>query len=403
MSADVEILKETAQSLWAQGRGIQSQYWVRFAKAGLYEWAVETQRNCGIEEHVPPLASLLDQVKPSREAFALAPLPTPPAGPSKPLSKRRLNRGALMVAAATARGDRYQSIAFSPADFVQFALPHKRLEESVYRRINGRLTVTLTTRNGYTIPFGQDRLFPLWLATAFQAAGQPADNVIRFKSAGDILAAFKQAQVGNAYSILKERIQRWHHTTVDVESNIDDEIHQLSYSLIEEAHLWFQRPGATVNQYTLWQNVIKLNSRFADGLRKNAIPVDFETVVSLRDMPGALDLYIWQAHRSWELHRSGTTRPVAVPLPMLLGQLGTRSPPRKAKQLIRGWQAVIKDIWRDCPNYLDGGRNLFLLNAGQAVFERRAQASLPGVTPNPPVPLRALESSDEQLVLKPAK
>lgn len=401
MNISIDTLKESAHSYWSCGAGIPSHLWPHFLRAGLFDWAAAAQSSYSINAYVPSKEALTSHLQPSAEAFVLAPLPTPPAAPLRPqgpVSKRRRNRGVLAAAAVAARNNQAQSIAYSPHDFVQFALPHKKLDATVYERVNGRFRVTLTTRAGYTIPFGQDRLFPLWLATAFQAAGQPADNTIRFRSAGDILAAFRQSPDGESRRILRDRIQRWHNTTIDVDASSEEAMHQVSYSLIEECHLWFHR--GTNSQLSLWQNVIKLHSRFADSLRRNAIPVDFETVVALRDTPGALDLYIWQAHRSWELSRGNAQRPTAVPIPSLLQQLGTRSPPRKAKQLLKQWQGIIKEVWRDCPNYVDGGRNLFMLHAGRAVYER-STAKLPGVVPVPPVPLRRLqlEAGDDALVL----
>jgi hypothetical protein len=397
-----DTLKESAHSYWSSGAGIPPNLWPHYVQAGLFEWAASRQVEYGIQAFVPSKDALVAHLAPSAESFVLAPLPTPPSAPARPegpISKRRRNRGVLAAAAVVARNNQSQSIAYSPHDFVQFALPHKKLDATIYERINGRFRVTLTTRGGYTVPFGQDRLLPLWLATAFQAAGQPANNTIRFRSASDILAAFRQSPDGDARRILRDRIQRWHNTTIDVDASTDEAIHQVSYNLIEEAHLWFHRAG-TNSQLSLWQNVIKLHSRFADSLRRNAIPVDFETIVSLRDVPGALDLYIWQAHRSWEIAHSGTHRPTAVPLHSLLQQLGTRSPPRKAKQLLKQWQGIIKEIWSDCPNYFDGGRNLFMLYPGRAVFER-SSAKLLGVVPNPPVPLRSLQlaAGDDALVL----
>lgn len=402
MTVSLDTLKDLAHGYWANGAGVRGDLWAQYAKAGLYEWASQGQKSYGIDAYIPSKEALTEQLYPSPTGFALAPLPTPPAAPPKPegpVSVRRRKRGQQAAAAVVARNNQTQAIAYSPHDFVQFALPHKRPDTNIYERVNGRLRVTLTTRGGYTTPFGQDRLFPLWLATAFHAAGQPADNTIRFRAASDILAAFHQTSDGKSRAALRERIERWHNTTVDVEASTGDTIHRVSYSLIEECHLWFH--GTTNSQLSLWQNVFKLHSRFADELRRKTIPVDFETVVALRDTPGALDLYIWQAHRSWELTYAQTQRPVAIPIASLLRQLGTQSEPRKAKLLLKRWQRIVKEVWSDCPNYVDAGRDLFMVYPGRAIFER-STARLPGVLPEPPVPLRPLPLAvgNDALVLR---
>jgi hypothetical protein len=392
----IETLKEMANAYWSRKQGLPAKFWTQYAKAGLYDWAWQAQQSFGIGDYIPSKEALLEQHNPTPAGFVLAPSPTPPTAPIKPegpISVRMRRRGQEAVAAVVARNNQSQAIAYSPHDFVQFALPHKKLDSSVYERVNGRFRVILTSRDGFAVPFGQDRLFPLWLATAFHAAGQPADNTIRFRSATDILSAFRQRNDGGATTALRERIERWLNTQVDIKTTMSDSIHQVTYSLIEECHLWFARKGVN-SQLTLWQNVIKLHSRFADDLRRKTIPVDFETVVALRDTPGALDLYIWQAHRSWELMQTGATRPTAVKIEQLLQQLGTQSPPRKAKQLLQRWQRIVKEVWGDCPNYVDGGKDLFMLYPGRSVFER-STAKLPGVLPEPPVPLRALQSATD--------
>lgn len=386
MSLDPQELKELAFGSLQKSRAIPTNLWKRLAAVGLHGWAAELQGRLitGGSNLVPSLEAL-QQPAPA-ELHLVPPIAPAPKTAPKVTSRRSLNRGLRTQEAVAARREQEQSLAFAPRDFVAFSLPHKRQEANIFERINGKYRFRIETGGGLSVPFGQDRLFLLWLATAFQAAGQPADNRIRFRSANDILAAFRIAKDGGSSKALAARIERWFHTTLYVYDEADPDRHRArSYRLLEEVDVWYQRPGGG-NQYTLWQNVIQLDSRFAEGLRTAAIPIDFETVVALRDMPGALDLYVWQAHRSWELAMQGSNRPVVVPLEYLRNQLGSSSPPRKAKQLFKQWQGIVKEVWPQCPNYFDPTRNAFFLNAGKAVFER-ATTRLPGVVPEPPVPL----------------
>lgn len=400
-----EELQQLALAEWSRRRPVSTDFWRRLAQSGLYEWAVQQQAAVfgGATPHVPTKDALL--APPATHELELVSPPPPPARPPADAvpSKRRLNRGRRAAEAVAARQKQEQALAFAPRDFVMFALPHKRSPSSVYERLNGRYRFRIETGGGHAIPFGQDRLFPLWLATAFKAAGQPADNRVRFRSATDILTAFRQGVDGGSTRALHERIERWFHTTLYVYDEGEPDLRRFrSYRLLEGGQLWYHRDGPA-NQYTLWQNVLDLAPKFADDVRSTTIPVDFETVVALRDMPGALDLYIWQAHRSWELAQQAANRPTVVPLPLLLAQLGTQSPSRKAKQLLKKWQGVVKEVWKGCPNFFDPGQDLFFLHAGRAVFERTT-TKLPGVLPEPPVPLRPLQEPSEgsagPLVLK---
>lgn len=397
-----EELQQLALMDWGRRRPLPAALWERLAAAGLYDWAVAEQRRVFGDSAAPAVPSFEALIQPPQRAqLTLVEQQAPTPGPTA-LSTRSKNRGRRAVKALAARRTGQQALAFSPRDFVMFSLPHKRMASNVFERRNGNYRFRIETGGGHVVPFGQDRLVPLWLATAFKAAGQPADNRIRFRAASDFLAAFQIAVDGGSTRTLMERFERWCNTKLTVfDESVSGRLLFRHYHLIDAGQLWYQRQGNT-NQYTLWQNVLELHPKFADDLRSSTIPVDFETVVALRDMPGALDLYIWQAHRSWELANHGATRPVAVPLALLRAQLGSQSPERKAKQLIKRWQGVVKELWPRCPNFFDPTRDMFFLQPGKAVFERTA-TKLPGVVPEPPIPLRAPEGPsrpEEGLILK---
>lgn len=400
-------LQELAFGSWRKRRPLELELWRELARHGLYEWAAQEQAKLflsGPSPAVPTLEYLRDG---PREQLVLTPPPEPNASTSSsvsaPISRRRLNRGKRAQDAVLARKNSEQALGYTPRHFVMFALPHKRVDATEYERRNGRYLFRLSTRNGSTVPFGQDRLFPIWLATAFQAAGMPENNRIRFRSGADILAAFQQADDGKNRAALRERIRRWYNSTLDVFDDSHSEHDAMErYALIKRVDLWYQSHSSG-NQYTLWQNVIELDADFAHSLRTSAVPIDFQTVVALRDTPGALDLYVWQAHRSWELDNLRANRPVAIKLPSLLAQLGTSLTGRAARRLMRKWQATIKEVWAGCPNFFDGGQDLFFLYPGRALGAR-SSAKLPGVLPNPPVPLRALPgpNATQGLVLRDA-
>lgn len=397
---DAGVLRDWATTKWASATPLSLTDWDHLLRAGLYEWAVDGQR-AALPDVQPPSAQVLREravVPTSTPAVAAPPLElklqqAPAAGALKPLSTRRLNKNRDAIAAVQARQDRHQALAYSPRDLVMFALPHKATHLPVYERINGSMRFLLSARDGHQIPFGQDRLLPIWLATAFQAAGQPVDNRIRFRAGADILTAFRQHPEGGALKTLSDRILRWYNTTIDVIDERPGFNRRAKYDLIKGISLWWQTEKST-NQNTLWQNVIELDSYFAADIRKGgAIPVDFETVVALKDSPGALDLYVWQAHRSWELAQQNADRPVAIPLPLLAAQMGSRSPPRRQRQLFGQWQRVVKEVWPACPNFYDARQDLFFVNPSRAVFDRTT-ISLPGVVPNPPVPEKPRPTGD---------
>ena len=83
-------------------------------------------------------------------------------------SRRLLNTAGRIATAAIAQstGEDAQILGFTPRDFVIFGLPYRNPKTSPYVRRNGALTFTITGGT-HGIPYGQDRLLAIWLATVF--------------------------------------------------------------------------------------------------------------------------------------------------------------------------------------------------------------------------------------------
>lgn len=325
-----------------------------------------------------------------------SPPPRPPSKDSKALgvllaSKQFRKKAARVVDAVEARREERQTMGWSPREFVLCGLPFRRPTETKYVRRNGHFVFEVVGSSRFGLPFGQDRLIPLWLATAFKICGSPADNVIRFRSASDILRAFGLPLDGAQRKALRERIQRIYGATYFAYDESEDRrFKSESYRLIRRLSLWFDQ-GQPSNQFTLWQNVIQLDEGFAADIRASAIPVDLESVAALKTSPGALDLYIWQAHRSWELAtRNQNSVKMKVLGPMgVLAQFGSDiESPRKARQSMREWHRQVTAVWPECPNRLSEDGEYFVVRPAKAM--KKGHLSLPGVSPRPPVPLQPL-------------
>lgn len=319
--------------------------------------------------------------------------PTDPPSADRPITTRERNRVERRLQAIEGRLFDEQDLGFCPREFVLCGLPYKRQKALKYERVNGTFTLKVVGDPDFGVPFGQDRLVPFWLATAFQAAGCPADNIIRFRSARDILRAFYISTGGREIAMLKQRLERVFGATYFVRDsrNKKSSIGQ-SYRLMSQLRLWFDI-DIQPNQYTTWQNYIRLSAEFADDLRRVSVPIDLQTVRGLKEHAPALDLYSWQAWRSF---RRAKRRQGEVKVPVLgdgglLAQLGTStSEPRRAKQLLRQWQGLVRQYWPECPNELLPDASALVIRPGLAL-NPQAPVSLPGVQRNPPVPLLPLE------------
>ena len=301
------------------------------------------------------------------------------------ISKRKLNVIEGLLSASEARITKEQILGFTPRDFVLCGLPYKRLSDTKYTRRNGNVEFSIIADPDYGLPFGQDRLIPIWLATAFMAAGTPEDNYIWFRSMNDILRTFHIHCSGTDIGRFKERINRIFgssYLTYDRRLNNALEIGE-RYHLVDKFQIWHDPKEKKPKQCTLWQSYFKLSQRFADDIRKATVPIDLNSIKALKEKPLALDLYIWQAWRSYRLTKS-RCKQVAVPLfgdSGLAWQLGTQTKrERKIREQIKQAQKLIKSLWPQCPNFIHDDK--FIVQAGVAV-NLKSKLHLPGVSDAP--------------------
>jgi len=317
------------------------------------------------------------------------------------LSTRRLSRVEQLALAAEARRDEEQILHYAPRDFVLCGLPYKRPRNpAVYERRNGEFRFRIVGDPDFGVPFGQDRLIAFWLASAYRAQGCPDDRRVVFRCAADILRCYGLDPAGIQYARLRERIERVFGATyfaydespgaglsrelrAKYRAEGGDEFFRAdSYRLIQGLRIWFQRRQRP-NQYTLWDNTITLTDQFARDIKDSGVPVDLQTVTALRDRPAALDLYVWQAWRSWRLAHGRRRGDVRIPLRGergLLAQLGSQnSNQRQAIATVRAAQRLIRGAWPSCPNELAG--DMFIVRPGRAIRDTRFL--MPGVM-NPP-------------------
>lgn len=324
------------------------------------------------------------------------------------LGARRKAREEAGIESMIARGEDMQQLGYAGRDFVLCGLPFKQPRGNTYRRANGDFLLEIQGSERHGLPYGQDRLITIWLATAFFAAGRPVNNVIRFRCASDILRAFGLDTSGGVkLKRLRERIERVFYSTYFVSfiSRSDRELRAGAYRMIEEVRMNLcDDTRRRSNQYTLWQDSITLDAKFADELRAGGrVPIDLQTVIALKECSPALDLYVWQAWRSFRLERD---RKPSTSIPVfgeggLMAQLGSEChTPKKIKAMLRGWQALVRKLWPDCPNFLDTDCERFSVHPGNAIATGQRVPVLPGVSTSPP-PLRSVGAAvaGEQLVL----
>lgn len=304
------------------------------------------------------------------------------------LSKQSRRKVVRIADAIEARREKTQRKVFSPRNFVLFGLPYRQPDESVYERRNGQRCFRVVADPKFGLPYGQDRLIAIWLATAFKVMGCPESNCVQFRSLKDIARAFEipgQESIGGKnLRRLRGQLERVFGATYFAwdESKRQTALGAQRYQLISRMDLQFDSQ-VHPNQYSLWQNVIELDAKFANDIRSGVVPIDLNTVRALKSNVAALDLYCWMAMRSWRCKRVGE-KEVRVPLwgeSGLVAQLGSQlSEPSDVRKALRRQLGLIKTVWRECPNGLEG--DVFIIRPANPIGP--SETCLPGVVRNPP-------------------
>ncbi len=272
--------------------------------------------------------------------------------PDFALSKRRLRKLDSFECVRLQRANARQNLGFSSRPFVLCGLPIKRPAAGslLHERRNGQFVLQVTGHPSYGLPWGQDRLVPIFLATL--AIRQRTPRVI-FDSAAEMLDTFGMQQGGTQYRRLVGAFQRIFGATIFFGTDLQREramvVHRARFNFMREARIWYSRDPDQRLLPGDCQNVIVLSDEFFQEVMSHPIPTDLEAAKALSSSPAVLDLFTWLSYRCFSVQGRET-----VPLFGefgLVSQLGSVSyaRPRKFREKLERWLDLIRAMWPECP------------------------------------------------------
>jgi hypothetical protein len=299
---------------------------------------------------------------------AVVPELTPDDGVT--VSVRTLKGAEMVTAVRTERDAGKQKLAYNSRPFVLCGLPLRRPPKNVllHVRRNGQFFLQVAGHPMWGLPFGQDRLIPIWLATI---AKQQDSRVIRFRSGAEILEQFGLPNSGKVYRRLAEGFRRIFASTMffGTETALKKEAvwDWTRFHYIDRLQLWFTKE---TNQQTLegddFVNQVQLSEAFWKELKAHPIPIEKSVIREFAQAPGLLDLYMWL---SWRCY----TAKGEVVIPLfgkygLVSQLGmAEQSPKRFRQTLRAWLERIRVFWPECPAYVSDEGDCFIVNHAKAV------------------------------------
>ncbi|MGH9400660.1 MAG: replication protein RepA [Terriglobia bacterium] len=290
--------------------------------------------------------------------------------PRHRITKRKLKEIESICLIREQRASGRQELAFNARPFVLCGIPLRRPPRGqlTYSRHSGKFFLQIIGHPEFGLPFGQDRLVPIWVATL---ALQQKSRIVRFESASQMLDFFKLCPDGYHYRRIVDGFKRIFASTIF----FGTEDHPAGRTLIDWARfhffdqmkLWFnadERNHAVDEDHD--GNVITLSEAFYKEIDQHRIPVEREVVSALAHAPGVLDFYLWVVWKSWTINGLPARIPVFGP-GGLNEQLGSTeySLDRRFRHTIVAWLTKVKAFWPECPAVITNDRRFLIVHSSR--------------------------------------
>ena len=216
------------------------------------------------------------------------------------ISKQKMKKAEGICLVREKREAGCQTLGFTSRPFVLCGLPIRRppTGQLLLERRNGHFTLQITGHPQFGLPFGQDRLVPIFLATLAVRQQSP---VVRFESAAELLDTFGLAKGGKEYRRLVSAFERIFGATIffgtDTGRASAKVVHRARFNFLSKAQIWYDRDPAQIALSEEFANVIVLSDEFYREISAHPIPADLDAVKVLAAAPAVLDLFVWLTYR----------------------------------------------------------------------------------------------------------
>ena len=286
------------------------------------------------------------------------------------ISKQTLDRLGGIELVRFKREHREQNLCFSSRPFVLCGLPIRPLPagQLIYERKNGSFVLQIIGHPDYGVPFGQDRIVPIFQATL---AVQQKSQTIRFKSASGMLEIFGMGKGGWEYRRLIAAFERIFGATMffgtDSLTAKAKVVHRSRFNFFRQAQIWYNRAADESVFSRNLENVIVLSDEFFQEIMAHPIPTDLEAVKLLTAAPGILDLFVWLSYRCFTA-KGKESIPIFGDFG-LVRQIGTveYARPRRLREKLAQWIRIIRLVWPECPAQISSDGLYLMVDHATAV------------------------------------
>jgi hypothetical protein len=274
--------------------------------------------------------------------------------PSIGLTQRKVKKLHSICLVREERRNGQQELAYHARPFILCGIPLRRppRDQLTHTRRNGNFSLDIIGHPRFGLPFGQDRLIPVWVATL---AVLQKSRIVRFAGPSELLDYFQLPKNGYHYQRIVQGFQRIFGATIFFGTEEQRQravvANSARFHFFDHMQLWYNREEPAELDRNEPDNSITLSEAFHNEIDRHKIPVERRVVAALANAPGRLDLYMWLVWRSWSLEQGRRAR---IPLFGSTGlgqQLGSKEygRPRDFRHKLAQWLLEVKAWWPECP------------------------------------------------------
>lgn len=209
------------------------------------------------------------------------------------------------------------ALAYLPPAFIQCSLPCSKPNTNYFQRINGNLTLTLSTLNPEIgLPYGS--IPRLILALLGQEAVKTNCKTVEIGNLSNFLRKLDLGRTGGAngdITRIRQQLTRLFSTAISTTRKAQNRSTVSNMLIADEYDFWW-----SPNQKIEKNSVIILGQKFFDSLTDCKVPIDLRALQALSASPLAMDIYCWLTHRIFPLKKNKTA---AIPWRCLAAQFGS--------------------------------------------------------------------------------
>ena len=172
-----------------------------------------------------------------------------------------------------------------------------------YKHVNGPYTLYMNAVGGNKLPFGNlPRLLLAWVCTE-AVRTQSRELVLgrslsKFMRALDIVSSDSRGASG-IRTRLRNQMKRLFGCTVQLIYEDEHGEARVSSFIADRTEFWWNERKP--DQPMLWESKIELSEKFFNEIIRHPVPLDMNTLKSLKRCALGLDLYLWLTYRTFTL------------------------------------------------------------------------------------------------------